>query len=369
LPQEPNNDKIVYFYHGIVNQNTYLIPRIISSLIEFPLIKQLFFVFPGIDQALNKDKLVEGVPGVEITPAMVGVFKSNWEINQKTLERLKQVNVNYLSFHAPYVNDGVGFQKGYASMLDNVFDLTEDTSTNLFCLISHLQVIEYLSPKKENTEGRVLVAHPLPASPKKSEKEIIEGTVKLVKKVIPLLKDLNIYLGIENMPWLKHNHELYTPMLGSIDFFEKIMNEINDEHVGITFDWGHANTYARYMYDHNLETKYAIFTPEYLQQFEYQNEFLKRLKKKIIHLHLNYNEAHILTKKKGPFMARNFDSHQDLTFLSEEEYKYYRKNIRTIAKSENLRSMVLETIPSFFNYKKRIGNYQTSVEILRSMIK
>ncbi|WKZ30146.1 MAG: TIM barrel protein [Candidatus Dojkabacteria bacterium] len=364
-----SSDKIIYFYHGVVNKNTYLIPRLISSLIRLPLFKSLFFIFPGIDQAisLQKGSVKEGESNefaVEINPSMLGVFNRSWEVKQKVVDKIKQVGAKYVSFHAPYVDDGVIFQKASQTMLDNTFDLSEDSSKTLFCLVSHLQFIDQVGPEKKD---KVLVVHPLPASPYKNEHEIIKGIATVLKKVTPLLEDLNIFVAIENMPWMKKKHERYTSMLGSISFFERLMNEINHPNVGITFDWGHANCFSRYMHDHKLADGAFTFTEKDLTTFAYHKKFLTDLQQKIMHLHLHYNEAHILTSK-APFYAKNYDYHADLTKLRPEEYPFYKESLQPALGSPVLKSIVLETVPSFLSQQSRLTKYKDSVEILKSMV-
>lgn len=359
-----SSDKIIYFYHGVVDKNTYLIPRLISSLVRLPFFKSLFYIFPGIDQAITLKNKATDTFAVEINPSMLGVFNRNWEVKPRIVEKLKQVGAKYVSFHAPYVDDGVTFQKASQTMLDNTFDLSEDASKTMFCLVSHLQFIDQVTPDKID---KVLVAHPLPASPYKTETEIIRGIATVLKKVTPLLEDLNIFIGIENMPWLKKKHERYTSMLGSISFFERLMNEINHPNVGITFDWGHANCFARYMHDHKLADGSFTFTEQNLLTFEYQKKFLTDLQSKIMHLHLHYNEAHILNAK-APFYAPNYDYHADLTKLRENEYEPYKASIIPALDSPVLKSIVLEIVPSFLSQKSRLTKYKDSVEILKSMV-
>jgi len=331
-----------------------------------PLLKKLFFIFPGIHQATEKSEKHKGDSmGVEMTPALFNVFKKNWEINYKNAERLKQLPVKYVSFHAPYIDDGKVYQKNRNSLMDSVFDLTDTSANSTYCLVSHLQLIDYLSPKGL---GPTLVVHPLPASPQKSEREIIDGIVGNIRKVIPLLEDLNIYIGIENMPWLKGKHERYTQMLGGIDFFKKLISEINHPHVGITFDWGHANSYARYMTLYTENGGTYPFNQEGLLDFSYHKLFLTELKDKIYHMHLNYNNAHIL-EARPPFHSKNFDYHADLTRIPENELPLYAKSLAPVLHSEALRSMVIESIPSFLNFKERISRYESSIDILRTMLK
>ncbi len=360
------NDKIVYFYHGIVDKNTYLIPRLISSILHLQFIKRLFYIFPGIDQALQKQNVSnENELSLELNPSFVGVFGQDWQIRYDVVERLKQIGAKYVSFHAPYIDDGKAFQNQQRSMMDHVFDATEESQQTTYCLVSHLQLIDFMSQKKE---GPVLVIHPLPSSPYKSETDIIKGIAKNINKIKPLLEDLNIFIGIENMPWLKNKHAHYTPIVGGIDFFRNLMNEINHPNVGITFDWGHANTFARYMYNNSLTDKYLTYSEEELKTFAFEYEFLSQLQDKVYHLHLHYNRAHLLDAKP-PFYAKNFDYHGDLTQLPDDEMENFKISLSPVIKKATLRSIVLETVPSFLNFNRRLSQYQSSVDILKTMIK
>lgn len=325
----------------------------------------MLFISPGIDRAFNFGDDKSKQIAVELTPSSVGVFKPNWELNMGAVEAIKRIGIKYVSFHAPFVNDGVTNQKGRQSILDNVFDLTEDNSVNLFCLISHLQFIEEVSGKDE---PKVLVVHPLPSKAGKSETEIIKSIAKLLKKVAPLLADSNVYIGIENMPWVKKEHEPYTPIVGSIPFFERLMNEIRHPNIGITFDWGHANSYARYMHNNDLKSGNIRFTPEYLASFGYEKDFLKKLRSKIFHLHLHYNTAHI-AGNKPPRFSPNYDTHTDLTAIPQSEYENFKECLMMVKNSDALKSIVIESAPSLFKLNQRVSTYQSSVELLQSMVK
>lgn len=355
--------KIMYSYQGIVNNNGGSALRYAVAMLGLPFIKSLIQLLPGIDNSILKNSS-GAQAAVEIVPAFWGVFNGHWELRERRVELLKNLGVTIHALHAPYVDDGKPFQPSRKSYLENTLDLTKYDSSTLFCLYSHINLFEQITPKHEE---KVLIVHPLANDPTKSEATIIQEISKTVRKVLPELRDQNIRLVIENMPWLKKKHERYTTFMGDALFFEKLMNEVNDPNYGVIFDWGHANSYARFMYDHGITHQEHQFTVETLQHFEYQNYFVTKLREKLYYAHIHFNLAHDLAAR-APMLFKNFDSHHDLTHISEEEYPYYKKNMQEIVVAPHLVGMTIESIPSFFNRKKRIQRYKDSVEILNSML-
>jgi hypothetical protein len=358
-----NQKEVTYNYQGIVSNNFKSALRFAVGHLGVPFVKSLLKFVPGIDNAIYSKHATEEF-FVEVVPSFLGFFTAHWEIREKLVRTLLETGVKVRSMHAPYVDDGKTYQPPRKTYLDNVLDLTNYSSQTWLCLYSHINLYEMLAPKSLD---KVLIVHPLAANPYKTEGEIISSIVKNVKKVLPVLRDQNVKLVIENMPWMKKKHERYTTLMGDAIFFEKLMNEISDSHVGVILDWGHANSYARYMFDHGINHPEHEFTVESLQEFAYQNYFIKKLKEKIYYAHLHFNEAHVLDSKP-PFYAKNYDTHEDLTLLSESEYTYYKKNVQNLQSSPNLVGMTIECIPSYFNRAKRIQKYRDSIEILNSML-
>ena len=356
--------KITYNYQGIEKTNRNSALRYLSGVIGIPFIKSIFRFIPGIDNSVYIKGRNDEDFYVEIVPSFLGMFSKYWEINEKMVKRFVGLGVNVRSIHAPYIDDGKTFQTARKSYLENVLDVTEYASSTLLCLYSHIHLYEMIAPKEQE---KVLIVHPLPSSPNKTEKEIIDGISKTVRKVLPTLRDQNVKLVIENMPWLKKRHERYSSFLGDALFYEKLMNEVNDPYYGVIFDWGHANSYARFMYLHGITHKEHEFTPESLLRFDYQNYFIKRLKDKLYYAHLNFNEAHDL-QAKPPMQAKNFDAHADLTHMTDDEYELYKKNIQLLNKCPNLIGMTIESIPSYTSRARRVQRYKDSVEILNSML-
>jgi hypothetical protein len=355
--------QVTYNYQGIVSNNFKSALRFAVGTLGIPFIKSVLRFVPGIDNAVytkhSSDEFF-----VEIVPSFLGMFTPHWEIKQKLVQKLVETGVQVRSMHAPYIDDGKQFQLPRKSYLDNILDLTNESSSTWLCLYSHINLYEMLAPKELD---KVLIVHPLAADPYKSESEIISSIAANVKKALPVLRDQNVKLVIENMPWMKKKHERYTTMMGDALFFEKVMNEVNDDHFGVILDWGHASSYARYMFDHGITHPEHEFTIDSLTHFGYQNYFIKKLEKKVYYAHLHFNKAHVLDSK-APFFAKNYDSHDDLTQLTESEYIDYEVNVKNLQKSPNLVGMTIECIPSYFSRAKRIQKYKDSIEILNSML-
>lgn len=359
----PPKSKVMLSYQSIVTSYRSTMIRYVVAFLGLPFIKSIIRFFPGIDEAVAKSRDGKHF-NVELVPSFLGMFTSHWEIRQRSVEAFVALGANVRAMHAPYVDDGKSFQPSRKSYFDNILDITKQSSKTLFCLYSHINLFELITPPEED---KVLIVHPLPSDPYMSELEIISGISKTVKKVLPMLREHNIRLVIENLPWMKKKHERYTTFMGDPLFFEKLMNEVSDPYYGVIFDWGHANSFARYMFSHGISHPEFTFTPETLLRFDYQQYFIERLQDKIFYAHLNFNEAHNL-EANPPFFFPNFDTHGDLTLLTEDEYAYYKKNVVTLNKLPHLVGMTIESIPSFFNGRKRIQKYNDSVEILESML-
>lgn len=355
--------QITYNYQGIERRSRNSSLRYIFGKMGVQFLKSIFRFLPGIDNSIYRKGAAESIY-VEIVPSFLGMFTKHWEINVDVVNRFVEMGVAVRSMHAPYIDDGIVYQTARKSYLENVLDITEYSSPTLLCLYSHLHLYEAIAPQGQD---KVLIAHPLPSNPNKSENEIIKAITKVAKKLLPMLRDQNIRLVIENLPWLKQRHERYSPFLGDALFFDKLMNELNDPYYGVLFDWGHANSFARFMYTHGIPHKEHEFTPESLTSFSYQNYFIRRLHEKIYYGHLNFNEAHVL-QAKPLFYAKNFDSHSDLTHLNKTEYEFYKKNIVALSKVPSLVGMTIESIPSYTSRTRRIQRYKDSVEILNSML-
>lgn len=361
--QQHNEKEVTYALQGIVGSNMRSIMRYIIGVLGVPFIKSILGIIPGIDNSVYA-KGDKGDFYIEIVPSFLGLFSPQWHIRVNRVQALIDTGAKIRAIHAPYIDDGKVFQSQHRTYLDNVLDLTEHVSQTWFCLYSHVHLFEMLAPKEQS---KVLIVHPLPSSPYKTEKQILMGIVKNVKKVLPVIKDQGVTLAIENMPWLRKRHERYTTFMGDALFYERLMNEINDDAVGVIFDWGHANSYARYMYDHGIPHPEHDFALESLAKFSYQQYFIEKLQSKMVYAHLHFNEAHLLDGH-APFHAKNYDSHGDLTLMTDEEYTYFKKNVRALKQSPNLIGITVESIPSYTNRKKRIQRYKDSIEILNSML-
>jgi sugar phosphate isomerase/epimerase len=355
--------KITYNYVGIEKRGRNTALRYIAGKLGVQFLKSLFKFLPGIDTSLKPVAPDEKLY-VEIVPSFLGMLTKHWEIRPKLVEAFVHLGLSVRSMHAPYVDGGKVFQKARQSYLENILDVTEFNSLTLNCLYSHLDLYEMVAPKELD---KVLIVHPIPASPDKSELEIIHSITRVTKKVLPLLHERNITLVVENLPWLRGRHERYSSFLGDAQFFERLLNELDDSHYGVLFDWGHANSYARFMYLHGIPHAEHQFTVDSLLNFDYQSYFVKKLKEKIYYAHINYNTAHQLDSK--PLLhAKNFDSHGDLTKITEQEYEPFKKTIQEIGECRDLIGMTIESIPSYTNSKRRIQRYRDSVEILTSML-
>lgn len=354
---------ITYNYVGIEKRGRNTALRYIVSMLGVQFLKAMIKFLPGIDPSI-KTKGRDEQLYVEIVPAFIGMLTKHWEIRPKLVEAFVNLGLQVRSMHAPYIDGGKAFQTARRSYLENILDVSEQNESTIKCLTSHLELYDMVAPREQD---KVLIVHPIPANPDKSEKEIISSITEVAKSVLPLLHEHNVKLVVENLPWLKRRHERYSSFLGDTLFFDRLMNELNDSHYGVLFDWGHANSYARFMYLHGIAHGEHKFSVESLHEFAYQSYFLKKLKKKIYYAHINFNTAHQLDSKPL-FHAKNFDSHGDLTQIPENEYVRYKRTIQELKHCPNLIGMTIESIPSYTSNKRRIQRYKDSVEILDSML-
>ncbi len=351
---------VVYSYHGIVKRQSYVIPRLLARLLRFEWFKRLFFSVPAIDESIIFKNGNSGTLYGEFDLSVLGVFKKNWDINYWLLNKLYYLPVYFNVIHGVYVPEN--YNPRFPWNKRQILDLTVVSAETQKALKKHVEVIDLLGKPQAK---KVVVFHPVPYRLDLKKSQIISGIVKNLKAILPLLEEKNVYVALENMPYLRKPRTGYFPMLGSIEFFEDLFSELDHPHIGITFDWGHANSFARFMYETDQNLGDFEFTPEVLARFKYQTEFLTRLREKIFHLHLHYNEAHKLNKKPPRFFP-NFDTHQPLTMLDYFEYENYKKNIRSIIDSENLISATLEIVPRAFAPARA---YRSSIKVFEAMLK
>lgn len=77
--------------------------------------------------------------------------------------------------------------------------------------------------------------------------EVTKATTDLVNALLPYLKEYNIILAIENLPFLSPG-DYFSP-LGTLRF----VNSFNDEHVAMCLDTGHLNIFKEDIYEDILK--------------------------------------------------------------------------------------------------------------------
>lgn len=138
---------------------------------------------------------------------------------------------------------------------------------------------------------RYVVMHPVPVKGtylwhSDSYQDLYKTNIEFIKKLLPLLREKNVYLAIENLPF-KSLPDFFSPT-GTL----KLINDINDEHVVMCLDTGHFNLFPEEkIYDflikgnkkvqclhiHDNDGKTDLHRPPYTGTFDWNN-FIKGLR-------------------------------------------------------------------------------------------
>jgi len=210
----------------------------------------------------------------------------------------------------------------------------------------------------------LIVMHPLPVEAVYGRKRLLKNIARVFNDLIPVLQETNTLIGIENMPWFRKHHAKYTQMLGQPEFFEELFSMVDSRHIGMTFDFGHANSVARYLYNNKQ------LSLQRLKEFYFQSEFFSRLGSKIYHIHFSFNPAH--RPHSRPLVTwlpkfRNFDTHEPIDRFDTEEIEQLKSVFSILWKSKPhvpgwTRTLTLELIPRSLNM---IRAYEHNVNLLR----
>ena len=193
--------------------------------------------------------------------------------------------------------------------------------------------------------------------------KIPASVMRNIAYAVGLAEELNVMIALENMPRARAGY-----YIGS-DFrdLKTILKYIGSDHLGVCFDWGHANNYAPFYANENRRNY------DYVDDFGYQEEMISELNENIVYAHLHFNFNHC-----SYYPCDEDDEHFPLTRLNCIDAWSYRKTVRRLIDSTAIKKfgyVLLEVFPKrvfgFYpfwpNGASRFEQYE-SVRILRQMI-
>lgn len=311
----------------------YLIDPNYVTLLPYSLLSDTLAYVTGFEfiRDLNltyrlNEKVFSEFDGADFNLVLSGLFKGEQnEPRWKKVEKTKDEEWDMYAFHGGHelVNEQ------FKHMETN---LAEDTDLTRQKIRSQIQVAKELA----NTMNTIIVYHPGMVQNKPTN---FKATLKNLEFALKEAQD-DMLIAIENMPRCNKGH-----YIGS-DYrdIKQILKEINSPNLGMCFDWGHANNYAKTFAQETNKKE------EYIKNFSHHKEIIEELNEKIIYAHIHYNRNHLIADP-----SEREDEHMPLTRMKVEEIKNYRETIRDLVKKTSIKKydmMMLELIP-----KKVFGFY------------
>lgn len=303
----------------------------------------------------NLTKRLQKIPNIELALGWVGsdIFKFIAD------------HIEIRVIHAPFVD---GTHKVKVQGTELFADIVDYNTTNRNKLKKMLYLI---ANSKDKLSPTTVIFHPVPYNISiRSEEQLLDNMYKMLKEVCSFLVDNNIFLTIENMPWLVGVSSPYTEILGRPEFFVKFFELCKCKNVGMTFDFGHANSMARYLW---LKGE---LTSEKLLRFHFPLRFTEELSSRIYHVHFHYNTAHLPNSK--PILSqtitkfKNYDMHNKVQGFKENEWALVRKGFNNILNHRvpllevgARPTVTLEVAPRSFN---SLDAYFNDMEIFKDNI-
>ncbi len=248
----------------------------------------------------------------------------------KNVERIKRVNPNALFevalswadysviksafnknsgalkvIHAPFVKGDKPNQLSGEKRFVDLYSTSVNFEKDIYKMFSRIRDIV-------NRDSAItLIFHPLPYNNLIVDEDALANKIVFnLRKICPMLQDFNIYLAIENMPFFTRIHKVYNKIFGTYSFFKKVFEACFCPNVGLTFDFGHANSTARFLWDNNE------ITVKELEAFDFQRRFLQEVGHRLLHIHFHYNPAHLSSYQLGInrfiHKLQNYDFHDSI---------------------------------------------------------
>ena len=300
--------------------------------------------------------------GVELSLTTSQIFGRNegrrWRVQRNLVERYRTAAWPTLAFHACFERPPIYFEHVR-------LDLTSEDPRVREGATAQVEVVALLGSQPAST-GRavrpVVVFHTgrVPATiPQRERRAVIRRVAANLRDAARLAETTGVRLTIENLPRAFGEME----HLGSrrIEDLVEVLAGIGSDAAGVTFDYGHANTFCG-------------------EEPEYIDRFLDVLGPTIEYVHLHYNGAHRagFAETVDPRRFEYFDQHLALTRVPDDERKRFADHLASIVRRTPVgrsRLVGLE-LPQrrVFNVKTILPQGATpeeqvdSVHILRSML-
>ncbi|OGF26300.1 hypothetical protein A2303_03830 [Candidatus Falkowbacteria bacterium RIFOXYB2_FULL_47_14] len=286
---------------------------------------------------------------LNLTVTGAGIFKDEYNhFRPERLEKFIGRKWPIYAFHGGHEN----LRRQFRHMETRLEDDSAITRSKLF---NQIWAARLLSAAPEP----VIVFHP---GFLKQKAKIPSAVMRNIGYAVSLAEDLGVTIALENMPRASKGY-----YIGS-DFrdLKTILRDIKSAHLGVCFDWGHANNYAG---DYARENNRG---GDYINAFGYQHEMISELNKDIVYAHLHFNLNHRLADPSD-----KDDEHLSLVGLTPAESEAYKKTIRDLvsftaiekfgyALLEVFPKKVFDLYPFWPTGSNRKKQYE-SVKILRRM--
>ena len=258
----------------------------------------------------------EGYDGVEFSLTTSQVFGRNrgarWRIARRLVERYRNAGWPTLAFHACFERPPIYF--------DHVrLDLTADDPRVREGATAQVEVVALLGSQPA-AGGRavqpVVVFHTgrVPAAISARERRaVLKRVAANLRDAARLAETTGVRVTVENLPRAFGAME----HLGSrrIEDLVEVLAGIGSDAAGVTFDYGHANTFCA-------------------EEPEYVERFLHVLGPTIVYAHLHYNGSHRpgFAKTVDPRRFEYFDQHLPLTRIPADERPRFVRHLRALVR-------------------------------------
>jgi len=301
--------------------------------------------------------------GVEFSMTTSQLFGRNeggrWRVVPGLVERYRKSGWPMLAFHACFECPPIYF--------DHVrLDLTSDDPRVREGAIAQVEVVALLGSQPTPGPGRsarpVVVFHTgrVPASIGRRERRaVLRRVAGNLRDAARLAETTGVRITVENLPRAFGSLE----HLGSrrIEDLVEVLAGIGSDATGVTFDYGHANTFCGE-------------NPEYIDRF------LDVLGPYVEYAHLHYNGSHRpgFARTVDPRRFEYFDQHLPLTRIPDDEVRRFTNHLEALVRKTPVgrnRLLGLE-LPqrNIFRFRKILPNGATpeeqveSARILRGML-
>lgn len=251
--------------NSIIPNPYYLLIDILLG--EFPSGQKLNRFRRGIGKVNSELLAGDGYDGVEFGLWGGGLFDGDWDICRPRLKRYQAADLPIQSFHACLELFPETYKNRYLNLADGA-------KLNSKAVKSHIEIASLLGGP-----GSILVFHPGYVA---DESDVERGINNVARALGPNLAEAakrGIIVTVENLFWNSSRR-----MIGREPAELLKIIDIAGSDLEVTFDWGHANTWAQ-------KNKVGAKT------FGHIDRVIDELGPRIRHAHLHYNFCHLHSPK------------------------------------------------------------------------